>query len=97
MKASTKQLPIFSDSPSEARLQQSSKFSVKFQLNVIMAMIITSNDDEEIVNPIIIIEHSNSGQVWKSPQPSSNSILGDKPVWNHTLNIEIPGYDSRKT
>ncbi len=62
-----------------------------------MGVITTTNDGEEIVNPIVIVEHSNTGQVWKSPQAGSNSNAGDKPVWNHTLNIEIPEYDSRKT
>jgi hypothetical protein len=62
-----------------------------------MAAIIAIKDDEEIVNPIVIVEHTISGKVWKSPQASSNSNSGDKPVWNHTLNIEIPEYDSRKT
>jgi hypothetical protein len=62
-----------------------------------MAIITTTNDDNEIVNPIVIVEHNASGQVWKSPQAGSNSNAGDKPLWNHTLNIEIPEYDSRKT
>lgn len=62
-----------------------------------MAIITTTNEDDEIVNPIVIVENCISGQAWKTPQAGSNSNAGDKPVWNHTLNIEIPEYDSRKT
>ena len=62
-----------------------------------MAIITTTNEDDEIVNPIVIVEHCISGQAWKTPQAGNNSNAGDKPVWNHTLNIEIPEYDSRKT